>query len=105
MKTCHGPQPVFLIFLMILGVSVAVPLLSIQFDSIDPQKIYVVIDVTDSNGKTYRNLTRSGVGNFIDYHRNSYKFHGNFTEITRKVSGEQFLKEVQQPEKSDNLER
>jgi hypothetical protein len=102
MKFCHGPQPVFLIFFMILGIGVAVPLLSTQFDSIDPQKIYVVIDVTDSNGKTYRNLRRSGETNFIDYHRNSYKFNGNFTAITRKVSGEQLLKEVQQPEKSDD---
>jgi len=35
----------------------------------------------------------------MDYHGNS-SFNGNFTAITRKVSGEQFLKEVQQPEKS-----
>jgi hypothetical protein len=43
-----------------------------------------------------------GEANFRDYHGNHYEFNGNFTAITRKVSREQFLKEVQQPEKSDN---
>ena len=100
MKTYHGPQPVFLIFLMILGVSAAVPILCA---STDHQKSHTVIDVTDSSGKTYRNLRRRmGEANFEDYHGNHYQFNGNFTSITRKVSREQFLKEVQQPEKSDN---
>lgn len=69
---------------------------------IDPQKIYTVIDVTDSNGKTYRNLKELSRDTFMDYHGNSYAFNGNFTAITRKVSGEQFLKEVQQPERSED---
>ena len=69
---------------------------------IDPQKIYTVIDVTDSNGKTYRNLYELSKTTFMDYNGNSYTFNGNFTAITRQVSGEQFLKEVQQSEKSDN---
>jgi len=70
---------------------------------IDPQKIYTVVDVTDSSGKTYRNLYELSNNTFMDYSGNSYTFNGNFTTITRKVSGEQFLKEVQQPEKSSNI--
>ena len=71
---------------------------------IDPQKTYTVVDVTDSSGKTYRNLYELSKNTFMDYHGNSYTFNGNFTAITRKISGEQFLKEVQQPEKSgDNF--
>jgi hypothetical protein len=65
---------------------------------INPQKIYTVVDVTDSSGKTYRNLYELTKNTFMDYHGNSYTFNGNFTAITRKISGEQFLKEVQQPE-------
>jgi hypothetical protein len=72
------------------------------YSIIDPQKIYTVIDVTDSNGKTYRNLKELSRDTFMDYHGNSYTFNGNFTAITRKVSGEQFLKEVQQPERSED---
>lgn len=65
---------------------------------IDPQKTYTVIDVTDSSGKIYRNLIPVSNTIFMDHYGNSYTFNGNFTAITRKVSGEQFLKEIQQPE-------
>jgi len=66
---------------------------------IDPKKIYTVYDVTDASGKTYRNLNHSDRNVFIDYEGNYYTFNGNFTAVTRKVSGEQFLREVKQPEK------
>lgn len=66
---------------------------------IDPEKIYTVYDVTDASGKTYRNLKCVGRNVFIDYDRNEYTFNGNYTAVTRKVSGEHFLREVKQPEK------
>lgn len=66
---------------------------------IDPEKIYTVYDVTDASGKTYRNLNHSGGNFFIDSNGNYYNFNGNYTAVTRKVSGEQFLKEIQKAEK------
>jgi len=71
---------------------------------IDPEKTYSVIDVTDSSGKIYKNLRGLSNNTFMDYHGNSYTFNGNFTAITRKVSGEQFLKEINQSSKPFPLE-
>jgi len=67
---------------------------------IDPEKTYTIVDVTDSSGKNYRNLIELTKYTFRDYHGNVYNFNGNFTAITRQVTGEQLLKEVQQLEKS-----
>ena len=65
---------------------------------IDPEKTYTVYDVTDASGKIYRNLNHKGYNIFIDSNGNYYKFNGNYTAITRKVSGEQLLKEIQKVE-------
>ena len=69
-----------------------------SYSIIDPQKTYTVVDVTDSSGKTYRNLYDLNHNTFRDYNGNNYSFNGNFTAITRQVSGEQLLKEIQQPQ-------
>lgn len=69
-----------------------------SYDVIDPQKTYSVVDVTDNIGKTHKNLRECTRNTFMDYHGNSYTFSGNFTAITRKISGEQLLNEIQQPE-------
>jgi len=61
---------------------------------IDPEKTYQVFDVTDGAGKTYRNLRYFDENAFVDYHGNEYSFHGNYTTITRRVTGEQFMREV-----------
>lgn len=61
---------------------------------IDPERTYQVFDVTDGTGKTYRNLKRFDGNTFVDYHRNLYSFHGNYTVISRNVSGEEFMMEV-----------
>lgn len=61
---------------------------------IDPETTYQVFDVTDSVGKTYRNLKRFDGNTFVDYHRNLYSFHGNYTVISRNVSGEELMMEV-----------
>ncbi|NBT59252.1 hypothetical protein EBT16_10760 [bacterium] len=61
---------------------------------IDPETTYQVFDVTDGTGKTYRNLNLIGDNVFVDRHGNQYSFHGNYTAMTRKVSGEQLLKDT-----------
>ena len=70
-------------------------------EPIEPKKTYTVFDVTDSSGKTYRNLNRRRFNEnlYVDYYSNEYTFHGNYTTITRRVSGDQFLKEVKTSEK------
>jgi hypothetical protein len=61
---------------------------------IDPETTYKVFDVTDGTGNTHRNLKRFDGSTFVDHHRNLYSFHGNYTVISRNVSGEELLKEA-----------
>jgi hypothetical protein len=78
---------------------IAISILFLSACGVNQEKTYRVYDVTDASGKTYRNLNHSGGDVFIDYDGNQYIFNGNYTVITRKVSGEQFLREVQHREK------
>jgi len=82
---------VFAVIFVLFAVAILPPGCSWE---IDPQRTYQVFDVTDSAGKTYRNLKRLGGDVFTDYHGNQYTFKGNYTAITRRVSGEQFMKDV-----------
>ena len=92
----HGAVIGLSILFTIIGLGSAIK----SYSAIDPQKTYIVVDVTDNIGKTHKNLRECTRNTFMDYHGNSYTFSGNFTAITRKVSGEQLLNEIQQPEKN-----
>jgi hypothetical protein len=61
---------------------------------INPKTTYTVYTVITPDGRKYENLKPDFMeGHYIDVVNNTdYEFHGNYTVISGKISGEEYLR-------------